>query len=264
MTPRTPRKPARGQPTLPDPATIPLRKLTLESTHRLIPTRVSPDGGGTVLARLSTDPTTLGHLQELDDATNDRFRGEDGLHAGIALEELLFGSRFAHIVNAAFTHPSPLGGRFNSPNRGAWYSSLDRPTALAEFASHRLRQLEEIRWPEPEATLVDDYSASITATVYDLREPAPKAPGAAVPPRFQFLLQPGPIPACYAPSQQFAAALLAGDADGLLYPSVRHPGGSCLVLFRPALLPDARRAGRLELTLQAGHPFQPHDARELP
>ena len=269
------------QAAVPDPASIPCHELTLADTHRVIPTRVSPDGG-TVLARLSADAATLGHLQELDDATNDRFRGEDGFHAGIALDELLFGSRFAHIVNAAFTHPGPLGGRFNSPNRGAWYASLDRPTALAEFAFRRLRHLEEIRWPEPEITLVDDYLVSVASTVHDLRPAAPRKPKVKadnVPKissgavssqaprfsasRFQSLLEPGPIPACYAPGQRLAAALLAGGAEGLLYPSVRHPGGSCLVLFRPTLLSAVRRAARLELIIEANRPFHPESAREL-
>ncbi len=239
---------------------MPLRDVVLEETHRLIPTRVSPDGGGTVLARLSADPTTLGHLQELDDATNDRFRGEDGLHAGIAFDELLFGSRFAHIVNAAFTHPSPLGGRFSSPNRGAWYASLDRPTALAEFAFHRQRHLAEIRWTEPEISLVDDYRVAVATAVHDLRPPTPKGLAG----RLRGLLQGGPIPACYARPQQLAATLLAEGSEGLVYPSVRHPGGSCLVLFHPRRLADVRRAGRLELTLRADQHFQPGEARELP
>ena len=155
---------------------IPASELRAKDTHRLIASRYSDSG--TVLSRLSADPDTLGKLLELDDATNDRFLGEAGLLPGIGIHELVYGVRYAHIVNAAFTHASPTGGRFNSPIRGAWYASLDRDTSVAEVAFHKLRHLAEIDWPHEEISTSDDYLADITSPFHDLRPPAATNPGA--------------------------------------------------------------------------------------
>jgi hypothetical protein len=59
-------------------------------------------------------------LTELEGATNDRLLGESGRLPRITAIELVSGFRLAHIVNAAFTHANPLGGRFNRPGRGSW------------------------------------------------------------------------------------------------------------------------------------------------
>ena len=240
------------------PPTIPVTDASLRDTHRLIPSRFSQ--AGTVLTRLAATADTLGALMELDDATNDRFLGEEGLLSGIGIHELVYGVRYAHIVNAAFTHASPSGGRFNSATRGAWYAAVDRPTALAEVAFHRTRQLEEIDWAIPEVSTVDDYLADIVSPMHDLRGPA--SPSAPSP--FAAFLEPDPIPACYTASQGLAASLLRERSNGIVFPSVRRAGGTCVACFRPPLVYNVRRASRLELSLTAGHLFRPTQAREIP
>ncbi len=237
---------------------IPVTDLSLRDTHRLIPSRFSP--AGTVLSRLTASADTLSHLMELDDATNDRFLGEEGLLSGIGIHELVYGIRYAHIVNAAFTHASPAGGRFNSATRGAWYAAIDRPTALAEVAFHRTRQLEEIDWAIPETSTVDDYLADIVSPLHDLRSPASAPP----PSPFAPFLEPDPIPACYAAPQQLAATLLRERSNGIIYPSVRRAGATCVACFRPPLVYNVRRSARLELSLSAGRTFRPSQAREVP
>ncbi len=285
---------------------IPKSDLRLKDTHRLIASRYSESG--TVLSRLSASSDTLGNLLELDDATNDRFLGEEGLLPGIGIHELVYGIRYAHIVNAAFTHASPSGGRFNSPTRGAWYASLDRPTSLAEIAFHKLRHLEEIDWPHEEISTSDDYLADITSPFHDLRTTPSLAPEAGPPstaasssrlgssvelvgeppapgnPSFaassekvgpastellatnQFLryLEPDPIPTCYTRPQRLAGRLLARKSNGIIYPSVRRPAGTCLVVFRPALVYNVRRGARVELRLHRNRPFRQSQAREVP
>ena len=261
--------PPDARPTTAIGPTIPITDLSLRDTHRLIPSRFSQTG--TVLSRLAASTDTLGSLMELDDATNDRFLGEEGLLSGIGIHELVYGVRYAHIVNAAFTHASPSGGRFNSPTRGCWYSAVDRPTALTEVAFHRTRQLEEIDWAVPETSTVDDYLADITSPMHDLRTPAvttastttrPGTPPTATP--FTPFLEPDPIPACYAAPQTLAASLLRERSNGIVYPSVRRAGGTCVACFRPPLVYNVRRAARLELTVTAHRPFRPSEAREVP
>ena len=285
---------------------VPVTDLAVHDTHRLIASRFSSTG--TVLSRLSRTSGTVDHLLELDDATNDRFLGEEGLLPGIGIHELVYGVRYAHIVNAAFTHASPAGGRFNSATRGAWYCSLDRATSLAEIAFHKLLHLEEIAWPHEEVSTSDDYLADLTSPFHDLREkPAtqsapsttasssgkgsssessgsPHLSGAPFmtaspswvgsagelssqssnPSRFARYLRPAPIPRCYARSQSLADRLLTRQSNGVVFPSVRRPGGTCVVCFRPALVYNVRRGARLELRLQRGRPFRPSQAREVP
>jgi RES domain-containing protein len=226
--------------------------LQLTDTHRLIPSKYSESG--TVLSRLTEDEASLSDLMELDGATNDRLLGEEGMLPGISVHELVYGVRYAHIVNAAFTHAGPAGGRFNNNERGAWYCAVKRETSVAEVAFHKLRQLEEVDWSEEEVSTFDDYLADFTTQMQDLRAPKPQ---------YGRFLKAGPIPDCYADSQQLAAVLLAQQSNGIIYPSVRKKGGTCVVCFRPTLVYNVRQAARLEFRLLAGRAFAASDVREV-
>ena len=65
-------------------------------------------------------------------------------------------------------------------------------------------------------------------------------------------LQPGPIPQCYGPSQALANSLLFSGSSGIVYPSVRRLGGTCIACFRPALVFHPRRAKFHSITVAAG------------
>jgi hypothetical protein len=231
---------------------IPVTDLRVNDTHRLIPSKFSDSG--TVLSRLTGDESTLEALIELDGATNDRLLGEEGLLPGIGVHELVYGVGYAHIVNAAFTHASAGGGRFNNSQRGAWYAGIERETSIAEVAFHKLRQLEEVDWPQEEVSTYDDYLADFASEMHDLR--GRKA-------EYQQFLKPGPIPDCYFESQQLAANLLAHRSNGVLYPSVRRKGRSCIACFRPALVYHVRQDARLEFRLRVGQRFVPEQVREV-
>ncbi|MFY9936593.1 MAG: RES family NAD+ phosphorylase [Silvibacterium sp.] len=231
---------------------IPVTSIDLEDTHRLIPARYSESG--TVLSRLTEDTRALDDLLELDGATNDRLLGELGLLPGIGVHELVYGVDYAHIVNAAFTHAAPEGGRFNSSDRGAWYAGLEREVSLAEVAFHKRRQLEEVNWQEEEIATFDDYLADFTMPAHDLT---------AGRSQFRKYLRGEPIPESYAEPQKLAAELLTRQSNGILYPSARRAGGRCLVCFRPALVYNVRRGKRLQFALRAGEVFNVRHAREI-
>lgn len=230
----------------------PAHDLLLYGTHRLIPCKHSDTG--TVLSRLTKDEADLNQLVELDGATNTRLLGEEGLLPGIGVHELVYGVRYAHIVNAAFTHPAPAGGRFNDNHRGAWYAGLERETSVTEVAFHKLQQLEEIDWALEEVSTYDDYLADFATELHDLT---------ASKPQYRKYLKPFPIPDCYREPQQLAAELLARQSNGILYPSVRHKGGICIVCFRPVLVYHVRLAARFELHFIAGQPFELDRMREV-
>lgn len=180
-----------------------------------------------MLARLTDDQAELAILYDLDNATNDRLLAENDLLPGIRVHELLFGVPYYRTVNASFTHAHPLGSRFNDPDRGAWYAAFEIRTAQAEIAFHKTLHLEEIGRYEDDVTF-DDYLADFSCDLHDLRDD----------PAFGTCLD----PASYVASQTLAAQLMETGSLGVIYPSARRAGGTCLACFRPALVMNVRRA----------------------
>ncbi len=186
-----------------------------------------------MLALLADDDAHLRDLFDLDHATNDRLLGEHNRLPGIGVDELVFHLPNYRIVNAAFTHPHPNGSRFNGPERGAWYAAYALRTAQAEVVFHKALQLEEIGRFHDSVTY-DDYLADVSAELYDLRADR----------RFAKCLS----PTSYVASQRLAARLLDPGALGIVYPSVRHAGGTGAAIFRPALVVNVRRAKTYRFT----------------
>jgi hypothetical protein len=204
-----------------------------DDAHRLIPARYSDQS---VLERLTSHAGQLEDLIDLDGATNDRLLGESSLLPGISVHELLFGVPNAHIVNATFCHAHPAGSRFNGPERGAWYAAFELETSVTEVTYHKSRELAEITWNEPETFTYDDYLADFRTSLHDIRGHAEYAP----------YLDPN----SYRESQTLARTLLAAGSSGIVYPSVRDAGGTCLVCFRPALVTNVRKGGSAAITFR--------------
>jgi len=95
-------------------------------------------------------------------------------------------------------------------------------------------QLAEIDRFEDSVTY-DDYLADFSAGFHDLR----RARGA-----FRACLD----PESYLASQTLAEQLLESGSLGVVYPSVRHAGGTCLGCFRPALVMNVRRGRTYRFT----------------
>lgn len=201
-------------------------------THRLIPSRHLAHEDSVLMA-IARDEAHLAAIAALESATNDRLLAERQRLPGIGLEELVWAVPHAGVVNASFCHAHPLGARFSGPERGAWYAALDVATSQAEVGFHKSVQLAEIGMFEDSVTY-DDYLADFSASFHDLR-------GAR---GFKACLD----PASYVESQALAAALLDEGALGVIYPSVRHEGGTCLSCFRPALVANVRRAKTYRFT----------------
>jgi RES domain-containing protein len=216
----------------------PLTTLDQRDTHRLVPSRYSPRGES-VLTRIADagDDAHLAAIFELDGATNDRLLAERGLLPGIGPEELVFAVPLATVINAAFCHANPLGSRFAGADRGAWYAGFAIETSHAEVAFHKSVELAEIGWPD-ESITYDDYQADFAGDFHDLRDTA----------GWNGCLAPD----SYLASQTLAAHLLEAGSLGVVYPSVRHDGGTCLACFRPALVGRVRRTGTWRFTWEGG------------
>jgi hypothetical protein len=201
-------------------------------THRLIPSRHLAYEDSVLMA-VARNEAHLAAIAALESATNDRLLAERQLLPGIGLEELVSGVPHAAVVNASFCHAHPLGSRFSGPDRGAWYGAFDVETSQAEVGFHKTVQLAEIGIFEDSVTY-DDYLADFSASFHDLRH----ARG------FKACLD----PTSYLASQELAEELLDEGSLGVIYPSVRHKGGTCLACFRPALVANVRRAKTYRFT----------------
>lgn len=129
----------------------------------------------------------------------------------------------ASYVMAAFTHVSPdRPSRFSDGSYGVYYAGESIETALFEHRFHVERSFSA-QQPAPKAqwiSTVRHLVGSIDRTLIDLRGPG-----------CETLLDPDPT--SYPVPQAFAARERAAGADGICYPSVRRPGGSCIAAFWP-------------------------------
>jgi RES domain-containing protein len=123
---------------------------------------------------------------------------------------------------AALTHLHPDGGRFTDRNFGAFYAAKDLATAVAETRFHRERFLRRTDEP-PQEIDMRAYVARLDGYLHDLR-----GHQMAQPELF--------APDSYAAGQQLGRELRESGSNGLIYPSVRHDGGTCVAVYRPRCL----------------------------
>jgi RES domain-containing protein len=214
-----------------------LSAIAFKDTRRLIPSMYSPNEES-VLTRLAPQMDVLRDLFQIESRTDDRLEAELGLLPGIGPQELVINVPYASVINAAFTHARPNGSRFNGPFRGAWYAAKSIQTAQAEAAYHAIVALSEVGRFKDEATY-DEYLADFTGQFHDLQNSR----------KFAAALD----PASYKVSQTLGQTLLKIGSLGLVYPSVRHKGGVCLVCFRPVIVAHVRK-GRTFRFRWAGTP----------
>jgi RES domain-containing protein len=197
---------------------------------RLIPeTRHKPP----VLRGLVDSDEEAAVLAEIEGETSGRLRAEREGTPALDRRELAFARRAHDLrlygqshINAAFAYTRPTGNRFNAGDRGAWYCAWHVLTSAAEVGFHRTRELAYIGRFEDEARYVE-LLADFIGDFPDLHGQAHPALD--------------PDPAVGYPAGQTLAAELRGEGHrGLIYPSVRHPGGRCFVAFDPGIIQNVR------------------------
>jgi hypothetical protein len=159
-------------------------------------------------------------LADIEGATSERLLAESRGAEGIGRGEFLHGLPYASFVNAAFAYWKPREmNQFNS-TRGAWYAALDVKTCIREVAYH----MAEFLARSGELKGVVEYAemfASMAGKFVDLRQ----TPGHPC-------LNPDPA-AGYPIGNAIADAARAQGLNGIIYPSVRHAGGTCIAALRP-------------------------------
>src|SRR5262249_41328884 len=155
--------------------------------------------------------------------------------------ELVFNIPLYRIINAAFTHPNPLGARFSTNMRGAWYAAFELATAKTEVMFHKSIEFAEINWSEREELQYDEYLADFTGSFHDLRSETLSEKQRE---KYNDCLD----PASYIASQKLAVKLLDHASLGVIYPSVRRPVGTCIACFRPSVVANVRKGSRFRMT----------------
>lgn len=219
---------------------LPVTNLAQSNTVRLVSSgRLKQP----VLLALAPTQGALEDLAALESVTNTRMRAQLGGMGELDASELVFGRHGYSFINAAFTHTRAGGNRFNSPERGAWYCAFDPETAVAEVSFHLTQELAAIDRYE-NTTDYAELFADFIGPFHDLR---------GADPQVEKCLHGDP--AVGYPAGQALARDLRGNAgsNGIVYPSIRHLGGTCLVAFHPSLVQNVRQGGLWRLEWQ-GNP----------
>lgn len=209
----------------------PVSRLSGTRTHRLIASRWPTVGVFDDLVSTADAEAAM----ELEGATNDRLTGALGRLKAIPEGDIAIGSG-ASIVMAAFLHGD--AGRFNGANLGAWYASLDLPTAIAETVYHHDRRLRVSAGAFPTMIQMRELVSSPTANLIDLRRGAGQAPELY-------------DPADYTRSQPFGEEARGRGMDGIWFKSVRATGQN-VVIYRPRLLVPVVQADHFEYAWDRG------------
>mgnify|MGYP002783758866 CR=1 FL=1 len=188
------------------------------------------------MAPLADNQDELDLLAEIEGATSGRLVAEDRGTASLPATELVHGVAHAKFINASFAYAKPRQiMRFNPSDRGAWYAALAVETCIAEVGSHLTQALADAN----DFNAVVDYGemlASMAGVFIDLRGKPEHA-----------CLNPNPTVG-YPAGNVVAAQATAEDLNGIIYPSVRHLGGTCIVALRPNVVQSVVQGGMHRLT----------------
>jgi hypothetical protein len=209
-------------------ATIPVVPTRWRPCYRLIPTRYPTVG----LYDRIADPADLDVVYAIEALTNPRIRDEMGELQLVAPDERVSGAG-STVIMAAFTHLNPEGSRFSDGRYGVYYAAQALETAIAEVSHHRAVFLARTDEPPIDVDL-RLITATLDAPLHDVG-----ALGASA----AELLDPDD----YAAAQTVGRELRAAGGWGVVFPSVRHPGGRCAGIFRPKALRNARAGTHIAL-----------------
>jgi hypothetical protein len=189
----------------------PVKRIRWSHAYRIVPSRFPPVG---VYDRIA-DPADLDAVFALEAMTNPRLREEAGALAQVPPERRISGPGSTPVM-AAFTHLNPEGSRFSDGHWGVFYAAHSVATAVEETAYHRERFLAATAEP-PCTVQMRCYRTHIDCRLHDIRGGWKAAHD----------------PDDYTAGVGLARRLREAGSNGLVYDSVRHPGGECVAAFYP-------------------------------
>lgn len=182
------------------------------------------------------DPEEVEELAEIEGATSHRRIVQSRGAGDVAPYEMVYGVSDAHFINAAFAYAKPQQpNRFNGTDRGAWYAGFEVQTSLAEVSYHMTKFLSLTG--EYNATVeYAELFASFAGEYLDLR-----------PHKDHPALHPDPAIG-YPAGNALADMVRSAGGNGIIYPSVRHPGGTCIVAVVPHAVQSVAQGNVYRLT----------------
>jgi RES domain-containing protein len=212
---------------------FPIARIAVERTVRLVTTARLREA---VLLTLAGQGYQA-DLAEIEGATSGRLAAQQQGTEDLQTRELVGGLPHAHFVNAAFVYFRPRElNRFNGSGRGAWYAALHVETCQIEVGFHLTRELLRVN----DFNAVVDYAemfASFAGEFVDLRNSDPRPD----------CLHPDPAVG-YPAGNSLAELARSIGHNGILYPSVRHDGGTCLVALWPTAVQSVAQGRALRAT----------------
>ncbi len=193
-----------------------LARVRWDRATRIIASRYPPVD---LFERVDGDPAVWEALIAAEMLTNPRIRDELGEIALVAPDERISGPGATYVM-ASFTHLNPKGSRFSDGSYGVYYAAIDFPTARAETIHHFERFAQDsgdgIRDTDMRVVVgrVDERFHDIASLEGHHRTA---------------VLSPDD----YAPGQALGRRLREAGSNGVIWPSVRHAGGTCIGAFRP-------------------------------
>jgi hypothetical protein len=218
-------EPLRGPPE-PRGTAVLVSHVRWQPCYRVIPSRFPTIH----LFERIANPEDWEDLYWLESLTNPRLREQVGEIDLVPSEDRVFGAG-ATVIMAPFTHLSPLGSRFADGTFGAFYAAVNLATSIAETRYHREKFLRATRQDAIELDM-RCYLSDVVATFHDIRGKRSQ-------------MRDIYDPLSYVSSQTFGRALKLGGSNGVVYESVRHPGGECVAVFRPRLVQNLRQGVHL-------------------
>ena len=188
-------------------------ELDWPSQYRIVPSEYPPIN---FFERL-VEPDLMDTLYYIESLTNERLRDEVGDITLVASEDRITGPGSSPVM-AAFTHISPSSpSRFSDGTYGVYYAADSMKTAIEETKFHRSQFL---MYTNEDAGQIDMrvYIGGVNKPLHDIRGKA-----------FTHYHKPDD----WQPSLAFGKLLKEQNAWGIVYNSVRHPGGLCIAALRP-------------------------------
>lgn len=165
------------------------------------------------------DPADWPLLLSAEQKTNPRVLQQVGRLDLVPAERSVSGPGASYLM-APFVHASPdRPSRFSDGSYGVLYAAESFETALFETIHHHARFMAATRQEPGWTSQFREIVLDVEGRLHDLHEAQPA------------LFDPDD----YAAAQAVAAGLRRTGSDGVIYPSVRRPGGTCAGLFYPDL-----------------------------
>lgn len=198
-----------------DPAVLPVTPIVWTRATRIIRSLYPPID----LFEDIADPADWPLLLAAEQKTNPRLMETIGNLDLVPPDRRVSGPGASYLM-APFTHVSPdRPSRFSNGQFGVLYAGNSFEVALFETMHHHARFMSASNQAPGWTSQFREILLDIDAGLHDLRTHPAAAPALA--------------PDDYTTAQALGSVLRTTGSEGVVYPSIRYPGGECAGLFYP-------------------------------